>query len=405
MKSKNKFLLSCPSACDPLGHPEMALSIAYELGLIGNDVKIIAIAKCIQDTRYSNNNICPIYPSFFSKYTFLSESRKITTLARGFLRLYVMIKYYCLLSNLDLINQCQALIDLEYEPISFAIASFLKPSLQSKVALAVVHAFPSPSDQSFTRFYKKISLYLLRRMEQKGVYLGVMTEHSYEYALNYGFKANSLVSVGWGFNEPQSFFKSNKIFPHDISEIDFDNPDTTFLLLFGVMRRNKNILQLINHFASAKSSNIHLILAGKNLDYSISELKSLALNAQGTNKITIIDRYLADSEVDFLASKCHIHVLCHSDGFVSASGPMLYAIKYQKSILCFSTGTIAKSVVNLGIGMTSSLTDIAKTLTVISILSKKTYNQAVFSHFLWKTIAGRINNATYEWIEERAWCA
>ena len=97
--TKPAILLCCPSALDPLGHPEMAFSILKNLILLGNKCSLATFHQDLGAQHPFKTEIINIHLPRFSKYTLLAESRKLPRIIRYLLRMYTNTRFYLDLSK------------------------------------------------------------------------------------------------------------------------------------------------------------------------------------------------------------------------------------------------------------------------------------------------------------------
>ena len=119
------------------------------------------------------------------------------------------------------------------------------------------------------------------------------------------------------------------------------------ILSLGATRRDKGLDILLKALQNV-SSPFHIIIAGKEQDITIDEIRSLTASYSG--QVTMIMRYISDSEMSFLIQHCDIVAVPYRRQFNGASGPMIDGVAYGKWIIGPDCGEIGNTISKYHVG-------------------------------------------------------
>lgn len=142
------------------------------------------------------------------------------------------------------------------------------------------------------------------------------------------------------FAIPHGIYASNKNIDTELSTLlqDLKNHKNLFTIL-GNIRKEKNYEMAIE--ALQKCEHIQLIIAGKNANssYTIEHLKAIAKKHNVQDKITWINKYLSDREMNSILENTDVLLLNYSNTFSSQSGVLNLAAPFKPNLLVSKTNS------------------------------------------------------------------
>lgn len=386
------MIITCATAFDRLGHGEMLQSMAscFKALYPGGVVKTYAL-PVIDRHAIPMANVTPVNVAGMSTFFTVENKNRIHSRLGGIglflffaLRFYALTRYYIKLYRSTPTKF--VMIDLEFEPLQSAVARMLVPADKHSRGVSVVHSFPNGQSAGFKKFYKALSLVLIRRHVGRGNILGVMTSVDYEAALAVGIPKDQLVLVGWGLD--------HRAVVHEDKTIGSMDENVRFVSA-GVLRKNKQIDRLIRYFAAIDDPRICLKIAGAPIDIDPDTLTRLASELPSKTSISVEARYFGNEEFSGLFRNADVVILSHDGGFQSMSGPLLTALQLRKPILCFSKHNVARIVSDLSAGIVADLDeDISEGLkTEIRLLKHRKYALPENFPYSWFSICRRLKDS------------
>lgn len=123
--------------------------------------------------------------------------------------------------------------------------------------------------------------------------------------------------------------------------IDSNNKDI-IILFFGVIRRNKGLLEffsLVNK-AGVDTKGIRFIVAGEFAEYSEAKLQQIIDQAKYKIDIQIENGFIEDQKKEKLFKKAHYILFPYLDDFLAQSGVVMDAYRYQKPLIVSSNPSL-----------------------------------------------------------------
>jgi hypothetical protein len=152
------------------------------------------------------------------------------------------------------------------------------------------------------------------------------------------------------FKKKYSFFKKKIIGVHDFSSFSdkhafnkkkFNNKIKK-ILVFGSIKFNKGISELLNFFKTYKKNNIRILLVGKqNHDVNLFINNQFSKHPQLKKKISIVNKYLKhdSSCIRYFRNTDYVWV-GYSNNFYGSSGVFFAACKMKNPVIVNSNGLI-----------------------------------------------------------------
>lgn len=127
------------------------------------------------------------------------------------------------------------------------------------------------------------------------------------------------------------FFIPHHMFDKTIIKNKKNVNDKINILLFGVIRENKGIIEFFKLLENSNidTKKINFIVAGKFVDYSKENLLNIIQSFENTLNIEITDGFISEEEKKKLFKKSHYLLLPYKQGFLAQSGLVLDAYQYQ----------------------------------------------------------------------------
>ena len=155
-------------------------------------------------------------------------------------------------------------------------------------------------------------------------------------------------------NIPETVRKKMVFVPHHMFENNIQNTtsrqivdDTdqdVIILFFGVVRRNKGLLEffsLVNKIG-LETKRIKFIIAGKfsEAGYNESELQNILDDLEYDINLEIENRFIEDDEKEAMFNSAHYILLPYVDDFLAQSGVVMDAYQYKKPLIVSSNPSL-----------------------------------------------------------------
>ena len=165
------------------------------------------------------------------------------------------------------------------------------------------------------------------------------------------------------------------------------NGDEPILLVFGVIGKRKNVINIIKAFEAVQkrssSSAGKLLIVGKfeseHYKQKINEL--LLTNSDLRHNVVIVDRFVSNEEREQLFAGCHV-VLMPYLNFHGTSGVLCWAAKYKKPVLVSTEGVVADLVRIHKLGLTTDSYAVENIATAITNVLLYQTNEVLTQRFL-----------------------
>ncbi len=150
-------------------------------------------------------------------------------------------------------------------------------------------------------------------------------------------------------------------------------------IFFGQIRNEKNLDEFLKAMVLAESD-FHLLIAGKpwpghkNSDYYQELIAELNL----TNRITFINRFIEEQDIQSLFSAADWATLPYRGDFTSQSGVLNVAAHYECPILVSNAPVLKETVESANIGIASNGDSAEELAESIDEMSAKILNQSTF---------------------------
>lgn len=204
--------------------------------------------------------------------------------------------------------------------------------------------------------------------------------YHYEYLKNID---NSIVNNISLEIRNKMYFIPHHMFEKNINyEINLIKDDPVEILIFGVIRENKGIIQFFK-LLQKKDVDIHNInftLAGKFIDYSEEFLRK-ELNSLKNLNIKIINRFIDEKEKELLFLKSHYILLPYKTTFLAQSGLVLDAYQYKKPLIVSSNISLKYLVDGEKTGFSYDDNNL-----------KKLFEKDIFSKYNYDILCNKITN-------------
>ena len=148
------------------------------------------------------------------------------------------------------------------------------------------------------------------------------------------------------------FFVPHHLFNSNIYNSKGTLSDNINILIFGVVRENKGILEFFKKLSdnNINVENIKFVVAGFFFDYPEKILKDIIDNSPNNISCTIINHFLSDDEkVDLFMNTDYI-LLPYKESFLAQSGIVIDAYQYQKPLITSSNIALTYLVEKEGTG-------------------------------------------------------
>jgi hypothetical protein len=388
LNAPDKLVILCASYFDRLGHPIFANKIKAELtGQFGCRIEIRGIATASYNFSISSSPgiepisvCCGYFNTIDARSALKLQYGLIGTLISWCVRFVSVTHFY--LRTFRTLKHGVRVIDLECEPVQALLASFIV-MLHPDVRISyVIHSMPRQFRSILMSAYKSLSAaainVLVRAPGRRAIF---MNSAALETAVSKGIAREKCILGGWGF---------------DVRELPLvmtNRPlgDRTIVLAFGVLRKDKQLTQLVDCFLDLDDPFLLLRIVGKSVDVDVSKLRQQIIDSPSRTAIEISDSYVEEDKIGEVFKDCHMVVLSHSAVFESMSGPMFLAIEFDRPILCFSGHTVASLVQESGSGVVLRLDDDRVAIrTAIAELRSWRYDPAKLRKYTWRAIATRM---------------
>ena len=127
------------------------------------------------------------------------------------------------------------------------------------------------------------------------------------------------------------------------------NSNTKIAIIFGLLRKDKNIFFSLKLIKSLK--NFHLILAGKNGDLTGKEIRKY-ISFYKINNVTFINKYLNFSDINLVYSLADIYIFNYDINFNSQSGPVTLCRQFEVPVIAYKNTSIGNYINKHNIGIT-----------------------------------------------------
>lgn len=389
-REQNRVIILCASYFDKLGHPLFADKIMEKLtGRFWGRVEIFGIATVSDDFKKNaspNINpvsvICGSYFNINTRGDLVRNYGRIGSIISWYIRFVAVTHFYW--RTFRTFDRGTIVIDLECEPIQAWLGNLFSPIRPNIRIGFVIHSIPKNLKLNITGIYKYLSVVALKALMRQSMSRAIfMNSSALESAIYKGINQEYCILGGWGYDPCQSQpFKEKKFSDGQI-----------VILAFGVLRRNKQIDELVDLFLKLDNPCLLLRIVGKSIDVDVSQIYSRISDSHSKTKIEIFDEFVEEDEIPHLFANCHMAVLSHSPGFESMSGPMFLALQYECPILCFSGHTVAALVNESGAGIVLHMEDEQSVIiSAIMRLRDWQYNLDSLQRFTWDAIANRMVN-------------
>ncbi|WP_026503685.1 glycosyltransferase family 4 protein [Butyrivibrio sp. NC3005] len=219
-------------------------------------------------------------------------------------------------------------------------AGFGMQFLKRYRVIATYHHVTMDYDRKWYKLFMRLSMLRVSRM------LDTIVVHSdYLCSLlgSQGIKNGKVVHYP-SFLKADESAKKDSVCPPELNDF---NKNTKVILALGATRRDKGLDILLKALQSVNCP-FHLIIAGKEQDIATDEI--MALSSNFSRQITMIMRYISDSEMRYLIQHCDIVAVPYRREFNGASGPMIDGVAYGKWIIGPDCGEIGNTISKYHLG-------------------------------------------------------
>ena len=121
------------------------------------------------------------------------------------------------------------------------------------------------------------------------------------------------------------------------------------LLLFGVLRSDKGIKEVINKFAEVDQE-IHLLIVGADGDVRGEQVETWVKESNVSNRVSLINRYVTDQEMEEVFAISDYLLIPYKAHHIAFSGPLSLAVQYSRPVIASDIGEIGLFVNKYNIG-------------------------------------------------------
>ncbi|TDP81570.1 glycosyltransferase involved in cell wall biosynthesis [Halanaerobium saccharolyticum] len=305
------------------------------------------------------------------------------------------IKNYYTLYNLVLHNykKDDEIYFTDYEYISM----FLKRNIFKKNPILTLHTMDfNKNEYSFIEsIYKKTSKLFNRvifESSKKVLVHGKYIKKSFIEV--YPENKKKVRVVDYGISENTNKVQKNNSFDHINNKYNLKlNNYKINLLIFGMLRQNKGIVNFLNKFISlANFNNFNLLIVGKNYDIDEKDIQNIIKNKQN---IEWINEYVPSNEIKYFFGASDFLVLPYLKNMNSQSGPLKLAMGYNTPVISSKYGELGFFTKEYGVGETFDPYDYNSVKSVFSKISKDINNyklniQKIQKSMSWENMATKI---------------
>lgn len=127
--------------------------------------------------------------------------------------------------------------------------------------------------------------------------------------------------------------------------------DKRVLLFFGLIRKDKGLMELIEVLGKEPQPNLYLVVAGLPSEYTAEQVEA-AIDAAGIREqVKTILRYVNDSEISAVYAAADFLAMPYSGANWSNSGPLNIACQYGLPVLASNAGERGEIVGTHGLGI------------------------------------------------------
>ncbi|PWL30933.1 glycosyltransferase family 4 protein [uncultured Roseivirga sp.] len=236
---------------------------------------------------------------------------------------------------------------LDFEYFSTVLYLMLRPKLLKRTYLGFHSSdFEWISGRSITvNLYKwilKIPLHLLVKKSGGATTHGHFLKQRLE--VNLRLRNNKVHVIPYG-----SDFINLDNHDRELHREKYGVPPSKVLLLFGVLREDKGIKEVLQHFSSV-SDKAHLLIAGADGDVTGAEVQKWVDYNDLSSRITLVNRYFTDSEMEEIFSFADFVVIPYKKYHIAFSGPLSLAVQYSRPVIASDIGEIGAFVKKYNIG-------------------------------------------------------
>ena len=395
-----KISIYSPGASDYMGHPEMGQRICYYLSKNIDTVMIYTLENRELNKKLSDvGAIVKIDKKFRSgtleKKYFLKYGI-FQNLIFGINKIYS--NYKMIQSFIAKSKNYDKLLILEFEYFSIFLVWLLNKKLFKDKIILNFHSvnFNWLSNSSILlKFYKATVKNLIK----------IVVSNTYKISIHGNTLRNKFLKdfnitpdqkykifiSGYGFDMIKS--KSNKLI-NPFKSLSLDS-DKKYILLFGVLRKDKGIIEVIENFNKINTE-YYLLIAGSEWDLKETQINDLIKKNNIEKRVIKHIKYIKEENIEYYYNVSEIILIPHKNGFYSFSGPLALAAKYKKHVLSSDLGEIGYFTNRYGLGKTFKVEnwqDFTFQLNnLISDIDKSNMklNNNFYTQYTWENIVNRI---------------